>query len=71
MRAFARQLTRRGDTYSPHYLDAERYASIIGSEHERCGGGHGRGGGGHGRGRGGGGHGRGGGGHGQGGCMQM
>lgn len=57
LRAFAGQLESRGDTYSPQYIDAERYASILASEHERCGGGHG---GGMGRGRGRGGHGRGG-----------
>jgi hypothetical protein len=50
MRAFTGQLASRGDTYSAQYLDAERYASILASEHERCGGGGGRG---RGRGRGG------------------
>lgn len=71
LRAFARQLTNRGATYAPQYIAAERYASILATEHERCGRGHGGGGRGHGRDPGGGGHGRGGGGHGRGDCTQM
>jgi hypothetical protein len=37
LRAFTSQLTMRGATYSPQYLDQAEYDAILAGAHERCG----------------------------------
>lgn len=37
LRAFTSQLTMRGATYAPQYLDQAEYDAILAGAHERCG----------------------------------
>lgn len=40
MRAFSGQIEANGGTYTPQFISAEKYKSILESEKENCGGGH-------------------------------